>query len=466
MKRKIVPIIVILVIIGAAAEGYWYFSQNPTEFTQLQVRLGLITETEASGIHSASGFIEAEEVSTTAETRGRIIHITVAEGDFVEAGQVLVELDTALLETEIQQAEAKIEAAQAQLDKVNAGIRAEEIAKAEAAVAVAQAKAEAARVARDDAILLRDNPQELDIQIDAAKTALDLAEFKIAYTIPLKDAAEALYALGQQGWETAQEGIDWSIKLPNGTKKSGHFDFPEGDKQQAGVAWNFAGADQWEAWVNLNSAITERDDAQTVLNDLQRLRNDPQEAQIKVDQAEAAYQAALAEVAVAQAQVDVLNAGPRQEQVAIVEAQVEQAQAALDALEVQGAKHTLVAPSNGWVVKKTAHEGEMATPGMTLLTLADLTNVTLTVYVPEPDVGAISINQEVKVYVDSFPGEPFTGHITYISDKAEFTPKNVQTKEERVNTVFAVKIKLDNPDQRLKPGMPADAILSQEQPDL
>jgi HlyD family secretion protein len=98
-------------------------------------------------------------------------------------------------------------------------------------------------------------------------------------------------------------------------------------------------------------------------------------------------------------------------------------------------------------------------PGVALLTLADLSDVTLTVYVPEPDIDTISVGQNVNVFVDTFPGEPFTGHITFINSEAEFTPKNVQTKEERINTVFAVKIKLDNEDQRLKPGMPADAVL-------
>jgi multidrug resistance efflux pump len=247
---------------------------------------------------------------------------------------------------------------------------------------------------------------------------------------------------------------------------SDHINFSEGEKQQAGVAWNLVGADMWQAWVNLNSAITERDDTETALNDLLRLKNDPQEAQIKVTQAEAAYQATLAEVEVAQAQLDMLEAGPRSEQIAVVEAQVKQAEAALIALDVQRDKHSLTAPVAGWVIEKVTHEGEMAVPGMTLLTLADLTNVTLTVYVPEPDIDTISIGQQVDVFVDAFPGKAFTGHITYISDEAEFTPKNVQTKEERINTVFAVKIKLENEDQHLKPGMPADAILSKGQPKL
>jgi multidrug resistance efflux pump len=143
----------------------------------------------------------------------------------------------------------------------------------------------------------------------------------------------------------------------------------------------------------------------------------------------------------------------------VAEAQVRQAEASLRVLNVQRDKHTLVAPLAGWVVEQSAHEGEMAVPGATLLTLADLTNVTLTVYVPEPDIDTVSIGQNVMVFVDTFPDTSFTGYVTYISDQAEFTPKNIQTREERTTTVFAVKIKLENANQRLKPGMPADAIL-------
>lgn len=466
MKQRIVPIIIVLIIIGALAGGYWYFTENPKEFTRLQVDLGLITQEEATGVESASGFIEAEEINAASELGGRITKIMVEEGDFVSAGDVLVELDTDLLAAQMAQAEAGIDTANAQLDKINAGVREEEIARAKAAVVVAEAKAEAAKVEWDNAILLRDNPQELDMKIDMAQNALKLANLQIELLIPLKDAAEAMHALGQQNWERAYEGIDWSVTLPNGMVKSGHKDFKEGFKQEAGVAWNMMGADRWEAWVDLNSAVVQRDDAQATLNDLIRLRNDPQEAQVKVEQAEAAHNAALAEVDVAQAQVGKLKAGARAEQVAIAEAQVQQAKASVASLAVQYDKHTLAAPADGWVVKRVAHEGEMATPGMSLLTLADLSNVTLTVYVPEPDIGKLSLGQEVDVFVDSFPGEAFTGHITFINDEAEFTPKNVQTKEERVNTVFAVKIKLDNLDQKLKPGMPADAILSQGQPEL
>jgi multidrug resistance efflux pump len=238
--------------------------------------------------------------------------------------------------------------------------------------------------------------------------------------------------------------------------------FDEGPQQDIGVAWNYSGADMWAAWVDLNSASAALADAEQRLDDLLQLRSDPQEAKVKVAQAEAAYQTALAEVDVAQARLETLKAQPRAEQVALAETQVKQAEADLAGLKVQLDKHVLEAPRSGQVVARAVHEGEMATPGAAMLTVADLSQLTLTVYVPAPDVSLVSIGQEVSVYVDAFPGEPFTGHVTFIGEKAEFTPKNVQTKEERVNTVFAVKIQLENPDQRLKPGMPADVILAAE----
>ena len=487
MIHKLRPLIIILVIVAIIGGGYWYFNQNPDQLTQLKLRLGLITEAEASGVYSVSGFIEAEEVNVAAETGGRITYIAADEGDFVEAGQPLVELDTALLNAELKQALAKIATAKAQLAKIKAGVRAEEIAKAEAAVVVAQANAAAASTHWQDAITLRDNPQELEMQIDAAKTTLDLAELRIAQEVPLKDVGEAMWELGQQQVDMIEEGFDFELKIPRGGQQlsipsnvkleedlagaapgdeiRAHYNFKEGEKRQASENWNLAGANMWQAWVDLNSAIAARDDAKTTLNDLMRLRNDPQEADIQVAQAKAAYDSAQAQVAVAQAKVESLKSLPRAEQVAVAEAQLKQAEANLASLQVQLDQRTLITPIAGWVVERVAHEGEMAVPGASLLTLADLTNVTLTVYVPEPDIGSVSIGQKVNVYVDTFPGRAFSGQIIFINDKAEFTPKNVQTKDERMNTVFAVKIKLDNPERLLKPGMPADAVLS-ERPKL
>jgi multidrug resistance efflux pump len=462
MKHKVKPLLIFLIIITLIGAGYYYLTRQPELLKQLQLRFGLMSEAEATGVYSVSGYIEADEVDLAAEISGQITHIKADEGDFVKAGQTLVELDTALLEAQIKQAQAKIGTAKAQLAKIKAGVRSEEIAKAEAAVAVAEAEAEANYTRWQDTITLRDNPQELDMQIDAARTALALADLQITHDIPLKDAGEAQWELGKQQWEYAYDEHRTCFTIPvTGRKKCVTFELLEGVKQDAGVAWNYAGADMWQAWVNLNGANASREDVQKALDDLLRRRNNPQEAQLQVAQAEAAYQTAQVEVEVVKAQLQILKAGPRAEQIAVAQAQVEQAEAALAALIVNRDQHTLSAPVSGWVSERIAHEGEMAVPGTPLLTLADLSSLTLVVYVPEPDINLVSVGQQVKVKVDAFPDKTFTGQVIFINDEAEFTPKNVQTKEERANTVFAVKIKLENEAQQLKPGMPADAILAE-----
>ena len=214
MKHKIIRLIVILLILGAVAGGYGYFRQHPDQLSQIQLQLGLTSQADAGEDSSASGFIEAEEVSVAAELQGRITRIAAKEGDYVQAGQVLVELDTDLLDTEVQQAQAKIATAKAQLAKIEAGVRAEEIAKAEAAVTQAEANAEAAHTLWQDAITLRDNPQELDIQIDAARTNLKLAELRVEYAIPFKDAAELMNDLQEQQVRIIEEGRNFHFELP------------------------------------------------------------------------------------------------------------------------------------------------------------------------------------------------------------------------------------------------------------
>jgi len=175
------------------------------------------------------------------------------------------------------------------------------------------------------------------------------------------------------------------------------------------------------------------------------------------------YRAAEAAVHKAQAQADALRAGATAEEIAIVEAQVEQAQAALDALLVLRDKQTIAAPVGGLVLERSIHEGELAAPGATLLTLGDLDKVTLTVYVPENKLGQVHIGQQVEVRVDSFPDRTFMGTVVAIAHEAEFTPRNVQTQEERVNMVFAVDVQISNADHALKPGLPADAVIITEE---
>jgi HlyD family secretion protein len=117
----------------------------------------------------------------------------------------------------------------------------------------------------------------------------------------------------------------------------------------------------------------------------------------------------------------------------------------------------LYAPLDGTVLKKNLELGEMAFPGSSILMLGDLTNPWMKIYVPEKQLGLVKIGQNVEITVDSFPEKTFSARVTAISDQAEFTPKTIQTKEERVKLLYAVKISISNPDEDLKPGMPADA---------
>lgn len=113
-------------------------------------------------------------------------------------------------------------------------------------------------------------------------------------------------------------------------------------------------------------------------------------------------------------------------------------------------------PIGGVVLYRSVEPGEFAAPGAPLITVADVEHMTLTVYVPEDRYGQILLGESYPVTVDSFPGEVFTATVRHIADRAEFTPRNVQTTDSRKTTVFAIKLDLAPSDGKLKPGMPAD----------
>jgi multidrug efflux pump subunit AcrA (membrane-fusion protein) len=125
-----------------------------------------------------------------------------------------------------------------------------------------------------------------------------------------------------------------------------------------------------------------------------------------------------------------------------------------------GTEEQIRAPLDAVVLEKVFERGEVVAPGSTLLTIANLNNVILTVYVPEDRYGQIYLGQVYPVRVDSFPGMVYDGTVTHIADQAEFTPRNVQTIEGRKATVYAIRLTIPNPNQDLKPGMPADVDLS------
>jgi multidrug resistance efflux pump len=113
-------------------------------------------------------------------------------------------------------------------------------------------------------------------------------------------------------------------------------------------------------------------------------------------------------------------------------------------------------PIDGVVLERAIEPGEVASVGSTILSVTNLDELRLTVYVPEDRYGKFLLGQACRVTVDSFPGEAFSGTVTHIADQAEFTPRNVQTVDSRKNTVFAIRFDLAPSGGKLKPGMPAD----------
>jgi HlyD family secretion protein len=119
----------------------------------------------------------------------------------------------------------------------------------------------------------------------------------------------------------------------------------------------------------------------------------------------------------------------------------------------------LKTPVQGVVLRKNVEAGETVIAGTPIFTIGDLEHPWVKIYVKEDKLGLVKLGQKGEVRVDTYPGKVFTGRVTYISSEAEFTPKNVQTQEERVKLVFGVKVRVDNPNQELKPGMPADVSI-------
>lgn len=151
-----------------------------------------------------------------------------------------------------------------------------------------------------------------------------------------------------------------------------------------------------------------------------------------------------------------LEAGARDPEIAGARAALNKAEASLSLAEKSLEDSRILAPSAGTVLYRMIEPGEWAAPGMTVFVIADITNLRLTVYVSEPDLARIRLGQDAEIRMDG-SGQVLNGRVSWISPLAEFTPKNVQIKDERVKQVFAVRIDVENPDGLLKPGMPADA---------
>lgn len=446
--RKIAPIIF---IIALAILAFWYFyiGRNQPGFLNT-------ASTNNSATLTASGTIEATQVTVASEVSGRVIEVAVDEGDEIQQGQVIVRLDDTLLQAQISQAEAQLDQANANFALVAAGTPEEQ---KQSALKVAQLEKLSARQTLDDlhekadlvAAGISQQIAELEKALDQAvkrvdslNTASDQADI---------DAAQAQMILAKDMLDKANEDY-----TPYENK-------PEDNLVRASLLARLAEVqkryDQTvQKFNNLSGKASEIDlslaEANKALVEAQLADARQQEEETQGGPDPDAVALAEARLAAAESRIAAAQADPTSEQLALAQAQVDVARALLELLKVQSTKYLLNAPINGKVLIRSVQPGEVILPAAPLLTLANLDELTITIYLPEDRYGKVQLGDQAYVTIDSFPGERFTARVIQIADRAEFTPRNVQTAEGRTTTVFAVKLSVDPAEGKLKPGMPAD----------
>ena len=181
--------------------------------------------------------------------------------------------------------------------------------------------------------------------------------------------------------------------------------------------------------------------------------------QNKLDTLKAQYQSVQASVNVAQASVNQAHAGNTQPTIQAQKAAVDIAAQSVKMAELSLSKLIIKSPAAGQVLYKHVELGQVVTPGATLVTILNPNDLWIKIYIPETKLNQVRVGGTALIVVDSYPGKTFKGQIQYVSSQAEFTPKNVQTKEERATTVYAVKLSITEGKDLLKAGMPADVTL-------
>lgn len=350
-----------------------------------------------------SGNIELTEVNIAFKTAGRLIERNVDEGDAVKKGRILARLDRDQLNAQRERESAGLESSQSQLAQAGTSI---EWQKATLAGDIETKRADvAAAEARLSELKNGARPQEkLDAQaaVDAAQAALDRA---------------------RKDWDRAQ------TLYKNDDISTAQFD-------------QFR--NQWEsAEAQVKSA---RERQALVLAG-------PRVEQINAQQATVER----ARGALKMAEANSLEIKRREQELVTRRAEIGRSKASLALIDTQLSDTVAASPVDGVVLVKAADVGEVLAPGTTVVTVGDIDHPWLRGYVNETDLGKVKIGSKVRVTTDSYPGKVYNGRITFISSEAEFTPKQIQTKQERVKLVYRVKIELDNPQHELKSNMPADA---------
>jgi HlyD family secretion protein len=214
-----------------------------------------------------------------------------------------------------------------------------------------------------------------------------------------------------------------------------------------------------QAEENLRQAQTTFNLAETDKERMEKLYKSQTITKKQYDDAVANYEISLARLNSANENFQKVKNLSRPEELKQAEANLNRAKASVNMIQKNLNDCFITSPSSGYITKKFIEVGETAGMMSSLFQVADLSSVELVIYIPETELGNVKLDQRAEITVDTYPEKSFEGKVVYISPEAEFTPKNIQTQEERTKLVFAVKIKIENPDFELKDGMPADAVI-------
>ena len=359
-------------------------------------------ETSRSTIQ-VSGNIEVTTIDVAFKISGKIDKRLVEEGDMVKGGQLIATQEHKDLLAQKAKAEATLETARSRLPALEKNIdyqdqaTTQEISQAQAAVENAQARLQQ--------LLDGSRPQE----IQSAKAGVDQALADMEKKKADMDRAKKLYHdkyIAAQDWDAAKTAYDMAVA--NYKKAQENYDLVVEGPRKEEIAAGRAQLEQSQAALRL--AKTHR------------------------------------------IQIDVLK-----KELATAQGQVKEAASALEVIQTQIEYSNLYAPASGVVLVKNAEPGEFVVPGGAVVTLGQIEKPWLKAFINESDLGRVKLGQKVSVTTDTYPGKEYPGKVTFISSEAEFTPKNVQTAKERVKLVYRIKVGLENPQNELKPGMPADA---------
>lgn len=360
-------------------------------------------EAGPSNVIKVSGNIELEQVNIGFKTAGRVIERTVNEGDNVTKGQVIARLDRDQLVRQREREMASLQEAIATLGEARTGVA---MTTESVAADVEGRKADSDNAeAKLKELKNGSRPQEITAAVEATASA------------------QAEYDRAKSDWARSQ-------KL--------HADDDISTSQYELAQRTFLSAE---------SNLKQAKDHEALVKEGSRSED--------IDQANA--QVIRARAAIRSSQANAMDIKRREQDVAAKEADIERERAQIALIDAQLNDTTAVSPISGVVLVKSVDVGEVIAPGTAVVTVGDLDHPWLRAYIPETELGRVKLGAKVNVKTDSFPGRVFNGRISFISSEAEFTPKQIQTSDERVKLVYRVKIEIDNPQHELKSNMPADA---------